>query len=179
MTDDNKTDCKLTAQARATIMDACQSISRNADELKNCHTVDGDWGDDLEAKAFYEAELRLLGRLTALLAAQQPEPQCTCDMRTKVLGDGCAICQPEPRAEVTDGWVSVDEKLPSCKRKHGTLGVEVLIWPAMESGERTAFFGRRISQKPTFYRYGAPVHGVTHWMPLPAEPPRAQELGSR
>ncbi|WP_175017394.1 hypothetical protein, partial [Burkholderia aenigmatica] len=64
----NKT---LTTPDRATIMDACQSISRNADELKNCHTVDGDWGDDLEAKAFYEAELRLLGRLTALLAAQQ------------------------------------------------------------------------------------------------------------
>ncbi|WP_205169348.1 hypothetical protein [Burkholderia sp. LMG 13014] len=99
----NKT---LTADARATIMDACQSISRSADELKNCHTVDGDWGDDLEAKAFYEAELRLLGRLTALLAAQQPEPQCTCDMRTKVLGDGCAICQPEPRAEVTDDDVA-------------------------------------------------------------------------
>ncbi|MCA8293351.1 hypothetical protein LGN19_06035 [Burkholderia sp. AU30198] len=42
------------------------------------------------------------GFARALLAAQQPKPQCTCDMRTKVLGDGCAICQPEPRAEVTD-----------------------------------------------------------------------------
>ncbi|CAB3972300.1 hypothetical protein BLA3211_06899 [Burkholderia aenigmatica] len=99
----NKT---LTAAERATIMDACQSISRSADALKNCHTVDGDWGDDLDAKAFYDAELRLLERLTALLAAQQPKPQCTCDMRTKVLGDGCAICQPESRAEVTD-----DDKL--------------------------------------------------------------------
>lgn len=37
---------KLTAEARATIMDACQSISRSADALKDCHTVDGDWGDD-------------------------------------------------------------------------------------------------------------------------------------
>ena len=35
---------KLTAEARATIMDACQSISRSADALKDCHTVDGDWG---------------------------------------------------------------------------------------------------------------------------------------
>ncbi len=58
----------LTAAARATIMDACQSISRSADALKECHTVDGDWGDDGDAKAFYEAELRLLKRLTALLA---------------------------------------------------------------------------------------------------------------
>ena len=46
---------KLTAEACATIMDACQSISRSADALKDCHTVDGDWGDDLAAKAFYDA----------------------------------------------------------------------------------------------------------------------------
>lgn len=65
----------LTAAVRATIMDACQSISRSADALKDCHTVDGDWGDDLDAKAFYDAELRLLGRLTALLDHPgQPKP---------------------------------------------------------------------------------------------------------
>ncbi|MDR8105596.1 DUF551 domain-containing protein [Burkholderia cenocepacia] len=73
-----------------------------------------------------------------------------------------------------EAWINVDEKLPTCDRNAGTLGVEVLIYPAMETGERTAFFGRRISQKPMFYRYGAPVHGVTHWMPLPAEPHRAK-----
>ncbi|WP_153259977.1 hypothetical protein, partial [Burkholderia multivorans] len=68
----------LTAEARATIMDACASISRSADELKDCHTVDGDWGDDVDAKAFYEAELRLLARLTALLApTQQPSGEVT------------------------------------------------------------------------------------------------------
>ncbi|WP_254213292.1 hypothetical protein [Burkholderia multivorans] len=71
----NKT---LTAAERATIMDACQSISRSADALKECHTVDGDWGDDIEAKAHYEAELRLLYRLTNLLAAtQQPSGEAT------------------------------------------------------------------------------------------------------
>ncbi|UEC03930.1 hypothetical protein [Burkholderia vietnamiensis] len=74
-------DNALTADARATIMDACQSISRSADALKDCHTVDGDWGDDLDAKALYDAELELLGRLTALLDSPS---------------------QPEPRAEVTD-----------------------------------------------------------------------------
>ncbi|MBU9566275.1 hypothetical protein [Burkholderia multivorans] len=68
----------LTAEARATIMDACQSISRSADALKECHTVDGDWGDDGDAKAFYDAELRLLERLTALLAPpQQPSGEVT------------------------------------------------------------------------------------------------------
>ncbi|PFH29084.1 hypothetical protein [Burkholderia sp. JKS000303] len=65
----------LTKDARATIMDACQSISRNADALKECHAVDGDWGDELDAKAVYDAELNLLERLTALLATQQPEPR--------------------------------------------------------------------------------------------------------
>lgn len=66
----------LTAEARTTIMDACQSISRSADALKECHSVKGDWGDDLDAKAFYDAELRLLGRLTALLDHPgQPEPR--------------------------------------------------------------------------------------------------------
>ncbi|WP_235557790.1 hypothetical protein [Burkholderia multivorans] len=68
----------LTAAARATIVDACQSISRSADALKECHTVDGDWGDDIEAKAQYEAELRLLDRLTNLLATtQQPSGEVT------------------------------------------------------------------------------------------------------
>ncbi|MPV69423.1 DUF551 domain-containing protein [Burkholderia sp. BE17] len=70
----------------------------------------------------------------------------------------------------SEAWISVDEKLPTFNRKAGSLGVEVLIYPAMETGERTAFFGRRISQKPMFYRYGAPVHGVTHWMRLPEKP---------
>ncbi|WP_176158802.1 hypothetical protein [Burkholderia multivorans] len=69
---------KLTTAERATIMDACASISRSADALKECHTVDGDWGDDVDAKAFYEAELRLLERLTALLApTQQPSGEVT------------------------------------------------------------------------------------------------------
>lgn len=72
------------------------------------------------------------------------------------------------------GWISVNDQLPPYNRKIGSLGVEVLIWPAMESGERTAFFGRRISQKPSFYRYGTPVHGVTHWMPMPANPDAAR-----
>ncbi|WP_175777479.1 helix-turn-helix domain-containing protein [Burkholderia anthina] len=69
----NKT---LTASERSTIMDACHSISRSADALKECHAVDNDWGDDLDAKAFYDAEMQLLERLVALLAALpgQPEP---------------------------------------------------------------------------------------------------------
>ncbi|WP_156438005.1 hypothetical protein [Burkholderia sp. BDU5] len=65
---------KLTADARATIMDACASISRSADELKaGCTTTDGEW-PDADDKVLYEAELRLLERLVALLdnPVQQP-----------------------------------------------------------------------------------------------------------
>ncbi|CAJ7882444.1 Uncharacterised protein [Burkholderia pseudomallei] len=64
----------LTAEARATIMDACQSISRGADGLKAGCAIGDEW-PDAEDKAFYDAELRLLARLTALIARPgQPEP---------------------------------------------------------------------------------------------------------
>lgn len=57
----------LSKEDRATIMDACQVISRNADDLKAAHTVGDDWGCDVEVKAVYESELRLLERLVAML----------------------------------------------------------------------------------------------------------------
>ncbi|CAJ6390108.1 Uncharacterised protein [Burkholderia pseudomallei] len=64
----------LTAEARATIMDACQSISRGADGLKAGCAIGDEW-PDAKDKAFYDAELRLLARLTALIARPgQPEP---------------------------------------------------------------------------------------------------------
>lgn len=76
----------LTAHARATIMDACQSISRSADALKDCHTVDGDWGDDLDAKALYDADLLLLEHLTNLLATKQPAPRDAIARSKRILG---------------------------------------------------------------------------------------------
>ncbi|MCA8045528.1 hypothetical protein [Burkholderia arboris] len=101
----NKT---LTAADRATIMDACQSISRSADALKAGCSIDGEW-PDADDKAFYDAELRLLERLTALLAAQQPEPHAEAtDWNTHCTGcstpRACQYngCRNEPRAEVTD-----------------------------------------------------------------------------
>lgn len=68
----------LTAEARATIMDACQSISRRADETKESNTsADGTWCD-ADEKAFYYAELSLLERLVSLLATtQQPRAEVT------------------------------------------------------------------------------------------------------
>ncbi|WP_446903052.1 hypothetical protein [Burkholderia sp. YIM B11467] len=64
---------RIEAVARATIMDACQSISRSADGVKAGCAIGDEW-PDAEDKAFYDAELRLLGRLTALLAAHPGQP---------------------------------------------------------------------------------------------------------
>lgn len=69
-------------------------------------------------------------------------------------------------------WISVDDRLPACNMKPDSFGVEVLVYPPTSGGERTAFYGRRISKKPCFYRYGAPITPHPNfWMPLP-EPPK-------
>jgi len=84
-----------------------------------------------------------------------------------------AAAAPAPAQQavtLTDsGWISVEDQLPKCPRKAGSPGVEVLIHPR-HVGEVTAFYGRRVTSQPNFYRYGALVNGVTHWMPLPAVP---------
>ncbi|MDN8013546.1 hypothetical protein QZN08_03830 [Burkholderia multivorans] len=118
----------LTAAERATVMDACQSISRSADDLKDCHTVDGDWGDDLDAKAFYDAELNLLARLTALLAAHpgQPEPrECRhcgwmCIPNSTASKTVYPLAQQEPRAMLT-----VDESNLLARINDATKPVDV------------------------------------------------------
>ncbi|MCW3581759.1 transcriptional regulator [Burkholderia cenocepacia] len=129
----------LTDEARATIMDACQSISRSADALKESNTaLDGTWCD-ADEKAAYEVEVRLIERLRALLAAHpgQPEPRvadaiprvhgvsrfadnpCTVlvmlmseatDDALRAIHDRLA-CQPESRAEVTEEQPSLTNPL--------------------------------------------------------------------
>ncbi|WP_244254428.1 DUF551 domain-containing protein [Burkholderia vietnamiensis] len=139
----------LTDEARATIMDACQSISRSADALKECHTVDGDWGDDLDAKAFHDAELQLLARLTALL--DQPGRRV-------------------PRAEVTE-WQPI-ETVP----KDGTEVVllfadEVTLLGKTRPRVRAAAW--LVDWTIPYLRDNPP----THWMPLPAAPFDAARAG--
>lgn len=76
------------------------------------------------------------------------------------------------------GWISVDERLPKCSRKPDSLGVEVLIWPPHEDGSRTAFYGRRQSTNPNFYKYGALLGHVQFWAypPAPPLPSEAKDL---
>ncbi|MCA8073156.1 hypothetical protein [Burkholderia vietnamiensis] len=64
----------LTDELRAVMQDAARSLSVRADELKESNTsIDGKWCD-ADEKAAYDAEVRLVERLRALLATQQPEP---------------------------------------------------------------------------------------------------------
>ena len=71
-------------------------------------------------------------------------------------------------------WISVKDKKPPCKRNPDALGTPVLIWPRSPIGhdDTNAFcyYGRRATGRPAFYLYGAEIHGVTHWQPLPEGP---------
>ncbi|KVF08958.1 hypothetical protein WJ04_09000 [Burkholderia vietnamiensis] len=74
----------LTEELRAVMQDAARSLSVRADELKESNTsINGEWCD-ADEKAAYDAEVRLVERLRALLATQQPEPR---DEVTEFLSD--------------------------------------------------------------------------------------------
>ena len=168
----------LTAAARATIMDACQSISRSADALKDCHTVDGDWGDDLDAKAFYDAELQLLGRLTELLDQQgQPEPRASAGVIAAAIAvieadraqtltnehvDALDIAikiqrgmfkLPEPRVEVTGGVIPWGRVL-ELGDKHGMQWAGKTGW-RFESDDPLYAFANDVARYAIAARTGA------------------------
>ena len=83
-----------------------------------------------------------------------------------------------------NGWLDVKMVKPECKRDPEALGTAVLIWPRNPQDERQpdvdgfAYYGRRATGKPAFYLYGAEIHGVTHWQPLP-KGPNVQDQGPR
>ena len=75
-------------------------------------------------------------------------------------------------------WIKVEDRLPECNLKKDSFGVSVLVWPHNfdEIGKSTveypvAYFGCRITKKPSFYLHGLTLHHISHWMPLP-EPPK-------
>ena len=65
------------------------------------------------------------------------------------------------------GWIACSERMPDCDMQDRSFGVEVLVHPHTE---RTAFYGCRQTKEPNFYKYGAVLSGITHWMPLPPAP---------
>lgn len=80
-------------------------------------------------------------------------------------------------------WIPVTERKPPCP-KGEDLGTPVLIWPRNPDPSRHGtdgfcFYGRRATSRPAFYIFGAPIEGVTHWMPLPEGPPNKKERSSR
>lgn len=68
-------------------------------------------------------------------------------------------------------WFPVTGKKPLCSRDPDSLGTEVLVWPRdLPDIGATVFYGRRATGKPEFYKYGAVVHGITHYAYLPEGP---------
>jgi hypothetical protein len=74
-------------------------------------------------------------------------------------------------------WIPVSERKPYCSRDPDALGTPILVWPrllpdadSVACMDGFAYYGRRASGQPAFYLHGAVIHGVTHWMPLPAGP---------
>ncbi len=76
-------------------------------------------------------------------------------------------------------WIAVSEAKPECSRDLNALGVAVLIWPRNPQRDEHAgvdghaYYGCRATGRPAFYKHGAQIHGVTHWMSMP-EGPNAQ-----
>ena len=87
---------------------------------------------------------------------------------------GPLVGRAAPPAAQTEGWISVQDELPKCSKKPDSFGVEVLIWPPHEDGSRTAFYGRRQSREPNFYKYGALLGHVEFWR-YPPPPPTSAE----
>ena len=72
-----------------------------------------------------------------------------------------------------DGWIAMSKRPPAKGQRSNALGLEVLIWPRF-GGDATAYYGKRFSIEANFYKYGALILGVTHWMPLPKGPSRGR-----
>ena len=72
-------------------------------------------------------------------------------------------------------WISVKDRLPGCSMKPGSFGTHILIYPPVSqfghADSHVAFYGCRVTNKPSFYLYGVVLDNVTHWMPLP-DPPK-------
>lgn len=77
-------------------------------------------------------------------------------------------------------WISVKERKPKCSKNKDALGTPVLIWPRDPMDypgiDGQVYYGRRATgNRPTFYKYGLAIVGVTHWMYMPDGPEGEKE----
>jgi hypothetical protein len=78
------------------------------------------------------------------------------------------------------GWCNAVTNKPKCSDDPDDLGVPVLIWPRNPEGQEQSgidghcYYGRRATgNRAVFYKHGAIIHGVTHWMCMPIGPQSA------
>lgn len=74
---------------------------------------------DITSEYAWDADLE--ARVDAALP-QQPEPECRCSMRERLVGDGCSICNPELAAELED-----DEPAPAQQEREAPQVVATAI----------------------------------------------------
>ena len=80
---------------------------------------------------------------------------------------------PRPGLE----WTPVGRGVPKCDRKKDSFGTPVLVWPYYPGNYEdeppmvmTAYYGKRVTTRPSFYLHGSVLGGITHWSYMP-EPP--------
>jgi len=72
---------------------------------------------------------------------------------------------------MSDNWISIKDAKPKYSRSKNSLGTPVLVWPRQGlANDGFAYYGKRLSDKPNFYLYGAVLDGITHWQPMPEGP---------
>ena len=54
----------------------------------------------------------------------------------------------------------INKKKPECNMREGSDGIEVFVKPY---SEETAFYGKKYSRLPCFYKHGEKLTGITHW----------------
>lgn len=69
----------------------------------------------------YRADMIEFSDALIALRAALAEPECKCTMRQKMVGDGCAVCNPERAKDLaepqTTHWEGCEAVHPECKEK--------------------------------------------------------------
>lgn len=73
-------------------------------------------------EALEKGETKLRWAAISALKQALAEPECKCTMRQKMVGDGCAVCNPERAKDLaepqTTHWEGCEAVHPECKEKN-------------------------------------------------------------